>query len=70
MDCVHGIDAEACATGGSSGAYKQGHDPFMYFNDVVNRQLREQRRPVPGSAGLVSTSTVPVHRSSCGSRPT
>jgi phosphatidylinositol-3-phosphatase len=46
----------ACDTGGSSGAYKRAHNPFVYFNDVVNSSTCASNvLPYPGSAGLVSS---------------
>jgi acid phosphatase len=45
----------ACNTGGSVGLYKRSHNPFVYFNDVVNSSsCASTVVPYPGSAGMVS----------------
>ena len=44
-----------CYTGGSQGLYKRAHNPFVYFNDVVNSATCSNNVvPYPGSSGLVS----------------
>jgi acid phosphatase len=44
-----------CYTGGEVGLYKRSHNPFVYFNDVVNSgTCSDNVVPYPGSAGLIS----------------
>jgi hypothetical protein len=49
-----------CDTGGSVGLYKRSHNPFVYFNDVVNSgTCSDNVVPYPGSSGLVSNLDAP-----------
>jgi hypothetical protein len=45
----------ACSTVDSSnGLYVKKHDPFIFFNDVLNSSCANNVVPYPGSAGLIS----------------
>ncbi|MFZ0181342.1 MAG: alkaline phosphatase family protein [Candidatus Dormiibacterota bacterium] len=45
----------ACSTVDSSnGLYVKKHDPFIFFNDVLNSNCANNVVPYPGSAGLIS----------------
>ncbi|MGA7988528.1 MAG: alkaline phosphatase family protein [Candidatus Dormiibacterota bacterium] len=43
-----------CDTVGSAGLYARKHDPFVFFNDVLNNGCAGNVVPYPGAAGLLS----------------
>ncbi len=49
----------ACYTQGSSGAYVRRHDPFLYFNDVLNNGCANDVLPYPGSSAIAPALTAP-----------
>ncbi|MDQ6848372.1 MAG: IPT/TIG domain-containing protein, partial [Candidatus Dormibacteraeota bacterium] len=48
-----------CYTQGFSGTYVKRHDPFLYFNDVLNNGCANDVLPYPGSSAMVSALTAP-----------
>lgn len=44
----------ACDTNGQSGLYAKKHNPFVFFNDVLNNGCASNVVPYPGATGLVS----------------
>jgi hypothetical protein len=43
-----------CDTVGSAGLYARKHDPFVFFNDVLNNGCAGNVVPYPGASGLLS----------------
>lgn len=44
-----------CYLKGTAGTYAEKHNPFLYFNDVLNNGCASHDVPYPGASALVST---------------
>ncbi|MCA1695923.1 MAG: alkaline phosphatase family protein, partial [Actinobacteria bacterium] len=45
----------SCYSGGSYGYYAKKHNPFLFFNDVVNNNCAAHDVPYPGASSMIST---------------
>ncbi len=54
----------ACYRGVGTGAYKKTHNPFVYFNDVLNNNCASHDVPYPGVTSMVralNSSSAPAY---------